>query len=124
MNRLKYCLVISAVMLLTASVAAQTTYPSKPIRLVVPIAAGGPSDAAARALAKGLTAGLGQEVLVDNRPGANTGIGAGAVLTAAPDGYTLLFALASNAGLPHLSKVSPYKSLTEFTEVAPVSRTP
>ena len=120
MNRLNTVLVVGALALLTASVAAQTPYPSKPIRLIVPIAAGGPSDAAARALAKGLTAGLGQEVLVENRPGANTGLGAGAVLNAPADGYTLLFALASNAGLPHLSKASPYKSLAEFSPVSTI----
>ncbi|ACB33584.1 conserved hypothetical protein [Leptothrix cholodnii SP-6] len=120
MNRLNTVLVVGALALLTASVSAQTPYPSKPIRLIVPIAAGGPSDAAARALAKGLTAGLGQEVLVENRPGANTGLGAGAVLNAPADGYTLLFALASNAGLPHLSKASPYKSLAEFSPVSTI----
>lgn len=120
MNRLNTVLVVGALALLTASVAAQTPYPSKPIRLIVPIAAGGPSDAAARALARGLTAGLGQEVLVENRPGANTGLGAGAVLNAPADGYTLLFALASNAGLPHLSKASPYKSLGEFSPVSTI----
>lgn len=120
MNRLNTVLVVGALALLTDSAAAQAGYPSRPVRLIVPIAAGGPSDAAARALAKGLTASLGQEVLVDNRPGGNTGIGAGAVLNAAPDGYTLLFALASNAGLPHLSKMSPYKSLVEFSPVSAI----
>jgi tripartite-type tricarboxylate transporter receptor subunit TctC len=59
-------------------------------------------------------------VLVENRPGANAGLGAGAVLDATPDGYTLLFALASNAGLPHLSASSPYKSLAEFTPIATI----
>lgn len=120
MNRLNSCLVVGALALLNASVAAQTAYPNKSIRLIVPIVAGGPSDAAARALAKGLSAGLGQQVVVENRPGGNTGIGAGGVLNAAPDGYTLLFALASNAGLPHLSKTSPYKSLGEFTPVSTI----
>lgn len=120
MNRLNNFLAVGALVLFTTSVTAQTTFPSKPIRLIVPIAAGGPSDAAARALARGMATSLGQEVLVDNRPGANTGIGAAAVLNAAPDGYTLLFALASNAGLPHLSKVSPYKSLSEFTPVSTI----
>jgi tripartite-type tricarboxylate transporter receptor subunit TctC len=120
MNRLNTGLVAAALALLTVPVVAQTQYPAKPIRLIVPIVAGGPSDALARALARGLTTELGQQVLVENRPGGNTGIGAGAVLTAAPDGYTLLFALASNAGLPHLSKTSPYKSLAEFTPVSAV----
>lgn len=118
MNRWHTGLVVGALALWAASVAAQPSYPSRPIRLIVPIAAGGPSDAAARALARGLSGGLGQEVLVENRPGGNAGLGAGAVLSAAPDGHTLLFALASNAGLPHLSKASPYKSIGEFSPIA------
>jgi tripartite-type tricarboxylate transporter receptor subunit TctC len=120
MNRLSGFLVAGAIAMAASAAGAQGSYPSKPIRLVVPLPAGGPSDAAARALAKGMTAALGQEVLVDNRPGANTGIGAGSVLAANADGYTLLFALASNAGLPHLSKTSPYRSLTEFSPIAAI----
>lgn len=120
MNRLTTGLLAGALALATVSGGAQTAYPGKPIRLIVPTPAGGPSDAAARALAKGMTAGLGQEVLVENRPGGNTGIGAGVAMSAAPDGYTLLFALASNAGLPHLSKASPYKSLAEFSPIASI----
>lgn len=120
MNQLSKTLVIGAWALWMTSSGAQPAYPAKPIRLIVPTPAGGPSDAAARALAKGMIAGLGQDVLVENRPGGNTGIGAGAVLNADPDGYTLLFALASNAGLPHLSKASPYKSIAEFTPVATI----
>lgn len=87
-----------ALTVLTGAAAAQTAYPAKPIRLVVPTVAGGPSDAAARVLAKGMGAALGQEVVVENRPGANNGLGAAVVLNAAPDGYTLLFALVANAG--------------------------
>lgn len=120
MNALSRTLAIGALALWMASSGAQPAYPGKPVRLIVPAPAGGPSDAAARALAKGMSAGLGQEVLIENRPGANTGVGAAAVLHAAPDGYTLLFALASNAGLPHLSKASPYKSIAEFTPVAAI----
>ena len=120
MNLLSKTLAIGAMALWIASSGAQPGYPGKPIRLIVPTPAGGPSDAAARALAKGMAASLGQEVLVENRPGGNTGIGAGAVLSATPDGYTLLFALASNAGLPHLSKASPYKSIGEFTPVVAI----
>ena len=100
MDKISRHLVVGALAVWLTSLGAQPAYPGKPIRLIVPTPAGGPSDAAARALAKGLTASLGQEVLVENRPGGNTGIGAGAVLNAAADGYTLLFALASNAGLP------------------------
>ena len=124
MNRLKTRLVLGALALFSAAVPAQTPYPAKPIRLIVPIAAGGPSDAAARALAKGMSARLGQPVVVENRPGGNTGVGAGVVLGAAPDGYTLLFALASNPGLPHLSKFAPYKSITEFSPVGAIGGNP
>jgi tripartite-type tricarboxylate transporter receptor subunit TctC len=120
MNRLSTTLFAGTLALCMAAADAQPTYPNKPVRQIVPTPAGGPSDAAARALAKGMTSVLGHEVLVDNRPGGNTGIGAGAVLGATPDGYTLLFALASNAGLPHLSKASPYKSLVDFTPVAAI----
>lgn len=120
MKALSTTLIASALALCMVAAGAQPAYPNKPVRLIVPTPAGGPSDAAARALAKGMSAVLGHEVLVDNRPGGNTGIGAGAVLGAAPDGYTLLFALASNAGLPHLSKASPYKSIAEFTPVAAI----
>lgn len=120
MNRLIATLVVSAQALCMVSVAAQTAYPNKPIRLIVPIAAGGPSDSAARALAKGMIAGLGQQVVVENRPGGNTGVGAGAVLNAAADGYTLLFALGASPGLPHLSKASPYKSVAEFTPISTI----
>ncbi|MBT9490662.1 MAG: tripartite tricarboxylate transporter substrate binding protein [Rubrivivax sp.] len=120
MNLLSRGLVSGALALWMVSLGAQPAYPGKSIRLIVPTPAGGPSDGAARALAKGMTANLGQEVLVENRPGGNTGIGAGAVLTATPDGYTLLFALAANVGLPHLSKASPYKSIAEFTPVAAI----
>lgn len=120
MSRLSRGLVVGALTSWAAASGAQPAYPSKPIRLVVPTPSGGPSDAAARALAKGIGASIGQEVVVENRPGGNTGIGASAVLNAAPDGYTLFFALASNAGLPHLSKASPYKSIAEFTPVAAI----
>ena len=120
MKRLAPLLAFAALALAMSSTGAQTAYPSRPIRLIVPTPAGGPSDAAARALAKGMSTGLGQEVLVENRAGGNTGIGAGAALGAAADGYTLLFALASNAGLPHLSKASPYKSIAEFTPIAAI----
>lgn len=120
MNRLNRRMMIGALAVLVGSAGAQTPYPGKPIRLVVPTVAGGPSDAAARVLAKGMSTDLGQEVVVENRPGANNGLAATAVLTAAPDGYTLLFALVANAGLPFLSKASPYKTLSEFTPIASI----
>ena len=107
-------------LLLVGAASAQAAFPNRAVRIVVPYTPGGVSDITARLIAEPLAAGWGQPVPVENRPGANAGIGAGAVLTAPPDGYTLLFALASNAGLPHLSKASPYKSLTEFSPIAAI----
>src|SRR5258707_15712511 len=69
--------------------AAQDNYPSRPITLIVPYAAGGSIDLVARILAEGLTARLGQTVVVDDRPGGNGVIGIGAGVKAKPDGYTL-----------------------------------
>ncbi len=95
---------------------------SRPVRLIVPFAAGGASDAAARMLGQALTASTGQSVVVDNRPGAGGAIAAQAVLAAAPDGHTLLWGVASMAALPLLQKTPPYKSLTELAPVSMVGR--
>ena len=88
---MKYSLVSLAVSLaLTASLASAQNFPAKPIRIVVPLAAGGPGDVLTRAVAQKLTDKLGQQVVIDNRPGANTNIGNESVAKSAPDGYTLL----------------------------------
>jgi tripartite-type tricarboxylate transporter receptor subunit TctC len=71
-----------------ASACAQT-YPSRPITLLVPFAAGGPADALARALGERMRASLGQTVIIENATGASGTIGVGRVVRAAPDGYTL-----------------------------------
>ncbi len=89
-------------------VHAQAAWPSKPIRLVVPYAAGGPGDVIARLVAKKAGEGLGQTIIVDNKGGAGGTIGVDAALKSAPDGYT--FALTAQgplAGMPNLMKV-PY----------------
>src|SRR5207237_10301016 len=73
------------------------SYPSRPVRIVVPFPAGGPSDVLVRAMAQKMTEGWGQPVIVENKPGANTIIGAESGANAAPDGYTLLMLIDSNA---------------------------
>ncbi|MFM9887498.1 MAG: Bug family tripartite tricarboxylate transporter substrate binding protein [Burkholderiales bacterium] len=100
------------------------TFPNKPIRIVVPFAAGGPTDTVSRALAQRLAEPLGQSVIVENRPGAATIIGAEAVAKAAPDGYTLLFtADATLAVNPLLYSKLPY-SAADFTPVTIIAYTP
>ncbi|MCC6889437.1 MAG: tripartite tricarboxylate transporter substrate binding protein [Hyphomicrobiales bacterium] len=95
-------------------------YPNRPIRLVVPFAAGGAVDVVARILAPRLSSELGQSVVVENRLGAAGAIGAAAVAKSEPDGYTLLFtANSTHTTVPHVSK-TPYDPLTDFTPVATV----
>lgn len=102
--------------------AAADAYPSRPIRLIVPFAAGGASDTAARTLSTALRPLLGQQIVVDNRPGANGAIAAQAALGAPADGHTLLWGVASMAALPLMHKRSPFQSLEEFVPVSLVGR--
>jgi tripartite-type tricarboxylate transporter receptor subunit TctC len=90
------------------------------VRIVLAVPPGGASDTAARLLAQSLSRGLGQPVVVENRPGGNGVPAVQAVLAAPADGTTLLWAMASMTGMPQLVKSSPVKSMAEFTPVAPV----
>ena len=90
-----------------ASAAAAQTYPAKPVRVIVPYAAGGGTDTVARFIAQQITPQWGQQMIVDNRPGAGTNIGTEAVVKAPADGYTLLMGGAANAiNMSLLHKVS------------------
>lgn len=101
--------------------AAQQTYPSKPIRLVVPYPAGGATDFFARLVFTRMSETLGQQVVVENRPGAGTAIGASEVARSAPDGYTLLLGDAGTYAFnPTLYKKLTYDPVRDF---APVSLT-
>ena len=89
-KRLLLCITAAIAVALASPTSAQT-WPDKPIKLIVPFAAGGPIDTMARFVAQPLAARLGQTVIVENRPGSGGTIGARAVAAAEPDGYTLLF---------------------------------
>ena len=89
------------------STPAAAQYPNKPIRLIVPFAAGGASDAAARTVGKALSKSLGQPIVIDNRPGANGAIAAQTIFTAPPDGYSLLWGVGSMVAIPLLQKSAP-----------------
>ena len=98
-------------------------YGSRPIRLVVPVAAGGGTDVIARLLAAGLGESAGLQMIVDNRGGAGGVIASETVARAIPDGYTLLFPYASHTTMPFLAKV-PYDAYSDFTAVTQVAASP
>jgi tripartite-type tricarboxylate transporter receptor subunit TctC len=97
-------------------------WPNKPIRMIVPFAAGGSTDVAARLVAQHLSQALGQQVVVENRTGANGNIGTEAAAKSAPDGYTILVAPDSVASNPHVYKVN--YELKDLTPVIQLSRQP
>lgn len=104
---------------------AQSTWPDQPLRWIVPYPAGGGTDVLARTVAEAMRQTLGQQIIVDNRPGASTNIGGQAVATAKPDGYT--FMSADNAILAyneHLFTKLPFNPEKDFTYVGGISRFP
>lgn len=102
--------------------ASAQQYPTKPIKMVVPFPPGGPIDTLGRLLAERLTAGLGQQVVIENRPGAGATIGSRVVATADPDGYTLLFGSSGSLAVtPALYKNAGYDPVKSFVPIAGVS---
>lgn len=103
--------------------AQQPTYPSRPVRIIVPFQAGSSTDVFTRALAGALTAHWGQPVVVENKAGAEGAIGAAEVARAAPDGHTLLMASNSPmAGVPALKRKPPYDVRADFTPITAIGR--
>lgn len=112
-------------LMVTAPASAADAWPSRPLRLVVPFAAGSGTDAVARITAKELGDALGQNVVVDNRPGANGAIAAELVAQAAPDGYTLFMTTnTTHSANPSLMKKLPYDPIKDFTPVARMGNLP
>lgn len=103
---------------------AQSTYPARPVKIVVPVTTGGPSDLVARILGDKLSAALGKPVVIENRPGASQSLGAAVVAKAEPDGYTLLQAAANMAINPILMTDLPYDTVKDFTPVSLTHLTP
>jgi tripartite-type tricarboxylate transporter receptor subunit TctC len=100
--RLSHCLAASVLLSLASTGTWAQTWPTKPVRIVVGFSAGGPTDVVARAFAEHASRVLGQPVIVDNKPGANTILAAEAVATAPADGYTLLMAATNHTMIPAL----------------------
>jgi len=105
--------------------AQAQSFPNRPLRLVVPFAAGGSADASARMLAEPMGAALGQPVVVENRPGGGATIGAQAVARATPDGHTLLYGTPGPQIInPHLMRNLPYDPVKDFAPVSGYKRAP
>ncbi|MFZ4287548.1 Bug family tripartite tricarboxylate transporter substrate binding protein [Variovorax sp. HJSM1_2] len=109
---------------LTTAFACAQEFPSKPVTLVVPFPPGGSSDVLARALTEKLSAGLGQPVIVESRPGAGATLGAAYVATAKPDGYTLLMGAVHHAIATSVYKKLPYDFEKSFAPVTTVALVP
>lgn len=112
---------VALLSLLAASVAAQAQYPSKPIRLVVPFAPGGPVDTLARAMGPRLAEALGQQMIVDNRAGAGSVIGSDIVAKAPPDGHTLLITSSSIAINPAIYPKMPFDATRDLAPISQLS---
>jgi tripartite-type tricarboxylate transporter receptor subunit TctC len=103
---------------------AQSSYPAKPVKIIVPVTTGGPSDLVARLLADKLSVGLGKPVIIENRPGASQTVGMAVVAKADADGYTLLQAAANMAINPILMTDLPFDTLKDFAPVSLTHMTP
>jgi tripartite-type tricarboxylate transporter receptor subunit TctC len=119
------CALALTVLCLVPAAARSQAYPSKPIRLIVPFPAGGGVDYIGRIVGKGLSERLGQQVLVDNRPGANAIVGLEALKTAAPDGYTIAAASAGPLAVnPFVYAKLPHDTVRDFTYIANMTAFP
>lgn len=118
-------LLIAAAALATTLIHAQTAYPVRPIRIIVPFTPGGSTDILARSIGLELTKAWGQPVIIDNVPGAGGSVGADKVAKALPDGYTLLMGhIGTLAVNPSLYPALPYDPVKSFAPVAWVARVP
>ena len=111
------CISALAVTCAFACAAAAQSYPSRPIRVIVPVAPGGNVDLVARSLAQQLTENIGQQVIVENRPGASSLVGTQFAAKSAPDGYTLLAVANTFAMVPSIVANPGYDPLKDFTGV-------
>src|SRR5437763_6235360 len=106
------------------AVGRALAYPDKPIKLIMPYTPGSPNDVLARLLAPFLSARLGHAIVIDSRPGGGTTIGAKAVLTAEPDGHTLLFSnTPTHVIAPLISKSISFDPISDFAPIAAVGST-
>ena len=116
-------LLVTLALACSAALAQAQPYPNKPIRMIVPFPPGGAADLSARIVVQALSAGLGQQIIIDNRGGADGAIAGNALIASQPDGYTLLFATTTGLNAaPVMRKQPPYDPLTAFTPISMVGK--
>jgi tripartite-type tricarboxylate transporter receptor subunit TctC len=117
--------IVFIIALAASGAAAAQGYPTRPVRMVVPFPAAGGTDILARIVAPKLSEGLGQQVVVDNRPGAGGTLGSKLALDAPADGYTVIMGTTSTHAIgPHLYSKPPYDPVRDFTAVTQVATSP
>ena len=123
-TRRRIALLFAAAALTVAGTAHAQAFPipGKPVRIIVPFPAGGQTDVQARAIGQKMAESLGVPVIVENKPGGSTLVGAREVQRAAPDGHTLLYTIAIHLQLPHLYKNPPWDAFTDFTPLTAGAR--
>ena len=119
----RFALVVGVVAMAACGGAAAQSWPTKPIHMIVPFSAGGANDLMARAAAEGASKVLGQPIIVDNKPGGGTTLGADIVAKSAPDGYTLLISAAGVISNSMIKKSMPYKD-SDLVPVAMIGLAP
>src|SRR5687768_10937254 len=122
---LRACGALLALTLFAAQAPAQTTYPNRPVKVIVPFPAGTATDTVARFVFQKLQDRMGQPFVIDNRAGAAGSIGAGAAAKATPDGYTVFFTVNSVVTInPFIYRKLPYNPLKDFAPVSLVAAVP
>lgn len=122
--RVGWMLALAGVTVVAAGGAAAQSYPSKPVRLIVPFSPGGAADVPMRIIAQKLSEQMGQQVVIENRPGAGSTIGADLAAKSVPDGYTLFTISNTHFVSAALYKKLPYESLNDFTPVTQMTSAP
>ena len=121
---MKRILTVVAATLIAAGATAQSAWPSKPVKLIVPFTAGSITDIMARTIAESLSKNLGQPVIIENKPGAGGTIGAAQVAKSEPDGYTVLIVSSGHVLNPAIYPSLPYDTVKDLTGVTPIAAVP
>jgi len=122
--RIRLTCVLAACALTPPVICAAQDWPTKPLRFIVPFAAGGSTDQVARILGERLSATLGQQIIIDNRGGGNGVLGTALAAKSSPDGYNYLVVFDSHATNPSLQKNLPYNTVKDFTPITLIASSP